>query len=236
MPRKPRFFVPDIPCHVIQRGNNREPVFIAEEDYRTYLGWLQEGMEQHGCALHAYVLMTNHVHLLMTPQSKQGIGLSMQYVGRRYVPYINDQYRRSGTLWEGRYKASVINSKEYLLTCMRYIELNPVRAAMVKSPGEYKWSSYLGNAYANIDLILTPHEEYLALGLSEKERTTAYRELFRSCIDEEDLHEIRTCCQTGTPLGNNRFREKIERMLQAKVGQSRRGRPSKSSAGCEKGY
>ena len=227
MPCKPRFFVPGIPCHIIQRGNNRDPIFLAEEDYRTYLDWLSEALEWHGCALHAYVLMTNHVHLLMTPKSKEGISLTIQYVGRRYVPYMNHQYRRTGTLWEGRYIASIVDSETYLLTCMRYIELNPVRAGMVISPAEYPWSSYLSNAYAKSNSIFVPHNQYLALGIKEKDHLKAFRELFRSYIDEEDLHMMRCCCQTGTPLGNDRFREKIERMLQTNVGQARRGRPKK---------
>ncbi len=227
MPRKPRFYLPDIPCHVIQRGNNRDPIFFQESDYRAYLTWLKEGLEKFGCVLHAYVLMTNHVHLLMTPEWNNSISLVMQHVGRHYVPYINNQYGRSGTLWEGRYKASIVDSEAYLLTCMRYIELNPVRAQMVDAPGGYRWSSYHTNAYLKRNALLTHHREYLALGASDAERAKVYRELFRSYIDEDDLHCIRTCCQTGTPLGNDQFREKIEKMLGARIGHATRGRPVK---------
>ena len=156
MPRKPRFYVLDMPYHVIQRGNNRDPIFFERSNYSTYLNWLSEGLEQHRCELHAYVLMTNHVHLLIIPRKHQGISLTMQYVGRRYVPYVNYQYSRSGTLWEGRYKASVIDSEAYLLMCMRYIEMNPVRANMVRTPSEYMWSSYHHNGYDENDSILTP--------------------------------------------------------------------------------
>lgn len=227
MPRKPRFYIPDIPCHVIQRGNNREPIFFQESDYRAYLCWLKEGLEKFGCTLHAYVLMTNHVHLLMTPKLNNSISLVMQHVGRHYVPYINHQYGRSGTLWEGRYKASIVDSEAYLLTCMRYIELNPVRAHMVDAPSGYTWSSYRSNAHLESNVLLTCHQEYMALGSGDVERAKVYRELFRSYIDAEELHSIRSCCQTGTPLGNNQFRDKIEKTLRARIGQARRGRPAK---------
>ncbi len=146
MPRKPRFFLPDVPAHIVQRGHSREPVFFEDTDYRAYLDWLGEAAERYECAIHAYVLMTNHAHILATPRDKHGISRMMQYIGRRYVPYINTTYGTSGSIWEGRYKASLINDEQYLLTCMRYIELNPVRANMARSPGHYRWSSYRANA------------------------------------------------------------------------------------------
>ena len=145
MPRKPRFYVPGLPVHAVQRGHSREPVFYEDADYQAYLGWLREGAERYGNAIHAYVLMTNHIHILVTPKDKDGISRMMQYVGRRYVPYINYHYGTSGTIWEGRYKASLVQEDGYLLTCMRYIELNPVRANMVAHPREYRWSSYRTN-------------------------------------------------------------------------------------------
>ena len=166
MPRKPRLYLPGIPCHVIQRGNNRDVCFAAEEDYQAYVEWLRDGAERCGCAVHAYVLMTNHVHLLVTPQDKEGVSRLMQSVGRRYVQYFNYSYDRSGTLWEGRYKATLIDSDQYLLTCMRYIELNPVRAGMVKHPLDYPWSSYAANARGQDNLLITPHELYRQLGRS----------------------------------------------------------------------
>ena len=151
MPRKPRFNIVGIPQHVIQRGNNREPCFYSEQDYQRYLKDLSDSAKKHDCRIHAYVLMTNHVHLLVTPMVEHGISNMMQALGRRYVYYINKNYQRSGTLWEGRYKASLIDSERYLLTCMRYIELNPVRAKMVEHPGEYPWSSYQANAQKNMN-------------------------------------------------------------------------------------
>jgi putative transposase len=225
MPRKPRFYLPGVPAHIVQRGHSREPVFFENDDYHAYLAWLNEGAERYECAIHAYVLMTNHVHLLVTPEDKHGISLMMQYVGRRYVPYINAQYGSSGTLWEGRYKASLISDEQYLLTCMRYIELNPVRADIVKSPSAYRWSSYHANALGKQNDIITRHDVYQALGKTALSRQAAYKELFKSNIEQEQLKSIRSAWQTGTPLGNEYFKEKIEAKLACKVGYARRGRP-----------
>jgi len=161
MARKPRFNLVGQPQHVIQRGNNREACFYAAQDYRFYLCCVGEAARKFACDVHAYVLMTNHVHLLVTPRAEQAIGNLMQSVGRRYVRYINHVYRRTGTLWEGRYKASLIDSERYLLACYRYIELNPVRAAMVASPAQYRWSSYRCNAVGKTDTLITPHVQYL---------------------------------------------------------------------------
>lgn len=228
MPRKPRFFLPDIPVHVVQRGHSREPVFFEDGDYRAYLGWLTEAATRYECAIHAYVLMTNHVHILATPQQQEGVSRMMQYVGRRYVPYINYTYGTSGSIWEGRYKASLVHDEQYLLTCMRYIELNPVRANMTNTPGQYRWSSYRANAQGREDKLITPHALYTRLGKTDISRQEAYRALFKAHIDEKDLKDIRAAWQTGTPLGNDYFKEKIERKLKSKIGQARRGRPSRA--------
>ncbi len=228
MPRKPRFFLPDIPVHIVQRGHSQEPVFFEDNDYRAYLGWLAEAATRYECAIHAYVLMTNHIHILATPKDKHSISLMMQYIGRRYVPYINASYGTSGTIWEGRYKASLIHDEQYLLTCMRYIELNPIRAELTKSPGYYRWSSYRANAQGKEDKLLTTHPLYLSLGKTNASRLEGYKALFKAHIDEEDLKDIRAAWQTGTPLGNDYFKEKIERKLNSKVGQARRGRPKRA--------
>jgi len=227
MPRKPRFYIRDIPVHAVQRGNNKSPIFFAAEDYITYLDLLTEGAEQYGCQIHAYVLMTNHVHILMTPADETSIGLTIQHVGRRYVPYFNHSYGRTGTLWEGRYKASVIDSDQYLLTCMRYIELNPIRAAMVKHQSDYRWSSFGFNGYGRNNSVITPHPLYLSLARVGKARRQAYRNLFKSNVDTNELNDIRAAWQTGTPLGNDRFRQKIEKKLKLKVGFDRQGRPKR---------
>ncbi|MBI1906127.1 MAG: transposase [Rhodocyclales bacterium] len=224
MPRKPRFYLPDIPAHIIQRGNSRQATFFAEEDYAAYLGWLRDGAELHGCAVHAYALMTNHVHLLVTPRDSGSISRLMQYVGRHYVKYVNHAYAKSGTLWEGRHKGCLVCGDDYLLTCMRYIELNPVRAGMVAAPGDYRWSSYRANAIGEPGDGLTAHPLYQALGRSAQERGHACRELFRAALERDQIHTIRTTVQTGTPLGSERFKQQIEQTLQRKVGQAQRGR------------
>ncbi|MCW9088534.1 MAG: transposase [Gammaproteobacteria bacterium] len=233
MPRKPRFFLPGLPVHIVQRGHSREPVFFEDNDYLAYLRWLKEGAERYKVEIHAYVLMTNHIHILATAGDTEGITRMMQYVGRWYVPYINRTYGSSGSIWEGRYKASLIHDEEYLLSCMRYIELNPVRADMVRSPAHYRWSSYRHNGQGKGDDLITPHALYLALGKTLPTRLTAYKALFKAHLDKGVLDDIRSAWQTGTPLGNDFFRQKIEAKLKCRVGQARRGRPRKPSGKAE---
>ena len=168
MARLPRFVIPDQPQHVIVRGNNRSEIFCADADYLFYLEKLQQACDKHDCIIHAYVLMTNHVHLLITPQTEEGLGKVMQMLGRYYVQYYNFTYQRTGTLWEGRYRATLIDSEAYLLTCMRYIELNPVRAGMVAHPSEYPWSSYRCNALGQANILVLPHVEYVRLARQMK--------------------------------------------------------------------
>jgi REP-associated tyrosine transposase len=228
MPRKPRFVLPGVPMHVVQRGHSREPVFFETEDYEAYLTWLKEGAQKYGCAIHAYVLMANHVHILATPSTKDGVTRMMQLVGRHYVPYINRTYGTSGSLWEGRYKASLVDSEAYLLACMRYIELNPVRAKMVRGPSRYRWSSYRFNGQGAPDPLVTPHPLYQALGRSKKTRLLKYKDLFKERVDQDLLDKIRAALQTGTPLGTEAFRVQVERDLRRTVGHARRGRPLKS--------
>ena len=225
MPRKPRFNLPGIPQHVIQRGNNREPCFLSEQDYTRYLEDLGQVAHKHQCHIHAYVLMTNHVHLLITPQIEHGISTMMQALGRRYVKYINHTYRRTGTLWEGRYKASLIDSEPYLLTCMRYIELNPVRAQMVQHPGEYKWSSYAANAFGKANPLIYPHPLYRALGTTPDIRCHAYRELFRHHMNNDTLHVIREALNHELVLGRSYFKDKIEAITKRKTRLGQPGRP-----------
>jgi putative transposase len=229
MPRKPRFFLPDVPVHIVQRGHSRESVFFQDSDYQAYLDWLGEAAVRYDCALHAYVLMSNHIHLLVTPKSKASIGQMMQYIGRWYVPYFNHEYGSSGSIWEGRYKASLIDDEHYLLRCMRYIELNPVRANMVKTPGHYRWSSYRHNAQGKSNKLIRPHGIYTGLGRTKASRCEAYKALFKEHLEEGELEEIRAAWQTGTPLGDADFKAAIEKRLNTRVGQSRRGRPKKAS-------
>ena len=163
MLRRPRLMLPNVPLHLIQRGNNRQVCFVADEDFRFYLDWLKEYADKTGCRIHAYVLMTNHVHLLVSSPSANGVGAMMKALGQRYVQYVNRTYQRSGTLWEGRFRSCLTQDEVYLLSCMRYIELNPVRAGMVVHPGEYRWSSYRCNAQGEADPLISPHSIYAAL-------------------------------------------------------------------------
>lgn len=230
MARLPRYFVRGQPQHIIQRGNNREPVFAAGADYQFYLACLHDAATRHELSIHAYVLMTNHVHLLASPKTKESIPKTLQSVGRRYVQYFNYTYDRTGTLWEGRYKATVIDSEQYLLTCMRYIELNPVRAGMVRHPRDYLWSSYAANACGKADKLLTPHKLYRQLDREAEARQLAYRQLFRAAVGRADLAAIRTSTNKGWVLGNERFREKIERLTGRRTTPKPRGRPKKEKA------
>ncbi len=230
MPRRARLTIPGIPWHIIQRGNNRTACFYAEEDYRRYLDTLKEQAEQFGCTVHAYVLMTNHVHLLLTPEREDSAGLLMKHLGQRYVQYVNRRYRRSGTLWEGRFRSCLTQSEDYVLACYRYIELNPVRANMIQHPRDYRWSSYRVNAEGAADPLLTPHTEYLRLGRNEPERRNAYRELFTAHLDPEQLTEIRRATNGNYALGNERFQEEIKRMLNRRVAPGRSGRPTQQGA------
>lgn len=209
MPRLPRFVLPGHPQHVMIRGNNRMPIFAADQDYQFYLDKLFQACSKHGCDIHAYVLMTNHVHLLMTPQSEHAIGKAIQMLGRYYVQYFNYEYERTGTLWEGRYKATLIDSEGYLLTCYQYIELNPVRANMVDHPSEYPWSSYRRNALGDPNDLIVEHDRYRGLGNSAAERQLAYRELFRATISEKSLKEIREATNKAWVLGSDYFKERI---------------------------
>jgi putative transposase len=224
MARLPRYNLPGQPQHVILRGNNRNIIFVADEDYHFFIECLQKAAEQHGCAIHAYVLMTNHVHLLLTPEREDSIGKTLQSVGRRYVQYFNYTKKRTGTLWEGRYKATLIDSERYLLTCYRYIELNPVRANMVEHPRHYPWSSYLCHAEGKSDKLITDHALYVALGENDEVRQSAYRALFKAHLGEASLNEIRNATNKGWALGNDRFKETIAMAVSRRVAPLQRGR------------
>ena len=225
MPRRPRVHLDGVPLHIVQRGHNREPCFFGEEDYQSYLHWLGEALEEAQCALHAYVLMTNHVHLLLTPKKAEAVPRLIISLGRRYVQYINRSYRRTGTLWDSRYKSSLVQAETYLLLCQRYIELNPVRAAMVDDPAHYRWTSYRANGLGMADSRITPHPLYQALGRSDKERQAAYRALCRAQLDQTAIDDIRLALNQNQPLGNERFYAKIEKMTGTRREARPRGRP-----------
>jgi putative transposase len=225
MARKPRFGLIGIPQHVVQRGNNREACFFAEDDYRVYLDSLTESAHGSECEIHAYVLMTNHVHLLVTPRTTKSVPAMMQSLGRRYVRYINLEHRRTGTLWEGRYRACLTEPERYLLVCSRYIELNPVRTAMVKGPTDYRWSSHRHNAYGEPTVLISPHREYLQLGATPSERQSAYRNLFRQQMDPAVLQEIRETLSHELVLGAEKFKIHVEKLAERRVRPAKTGRP-----------
>jgi putative transposase len=200
MASKLRIHPPGVPLHFVQRGHNREPTFLDAEDCRCYLSWLHEGLIRWEVELHAYVLMTNHVHLLLTPGRAEGIACLMMSLGRRYVRYVNRKYARTGTLWEGRYRSSTIDSDAYLLACYRYIELNPVRAGLVLRPQDYEWSSYRSNGFGHPNPLLTPRAEFLAIGATASERLFAYRSLVADALQEQTLAEIRLATRLSRPL------------------------------------
>ena len=229
MPRRARLSIPGIPWHIIQRGNNRSVCFYAEEDYQLYLHHLQEFAVKFGCAIHAYVLMTNHVHLLLTPQHPDSASLLMKHLGQRYVQYINRTYKRSGTLWEGRFRSCLTQSEEYVLACYRYIELNPVRAGMVNQPQDYRWSSYHTNALGKASSLITPHEEYLRIGRDEPTRLEAYRALFKAHLDEEIVGQIRSATNGNYALGSERFQKEIEAALGRRARRGQAGRPGNNT-------
>ena len=210
MARLPRLYLPGCAQHVIQRGNNREACFYDEADYKAYLSFLKDAAAKYSVAIHAFVLMSNHVHLLVTPSDEKGVGRMMQAQGRKYVQYFNFTYGRTGTLWEGRYKSTLVDSDSYLLTVYRYIELNPVRANMVAHASEYPWSSYQGNAVGKSVQLLTPHALYQKLGDSDEECQYAYRTLFRGRMAERDLTAIREATNRAWVLGSERFKSQFE--------------------------
>lgn len=229
MPRRARLRIAGAPLHIIQRGNNRCACFFADHDYGCYLQHLGELATRYACAIHAYVLMTNHVHLLLTPHRPDGASLMMKHLGQRYVQYVNRVYKRSGTLWEGRFRSSIVQAETHLLRCQRYIELNPVRAGVVGHPAEYRWSSFGANALRRRDSLLTPHQVFLELGADEASRRTAYRDLFESVLEASDLEQIRIAANAGYALGGERFRKEIALALGRRAGPGKPGRPLKES-------
>jgi putative transposase len=225
MPRRARLALAGVAWHIIQRGNNRSACFYAEEDYRLYLDTLQEQAEKYGCAVHAYVLMTNHVHLLLTPETADGPSLLMKHLGQRYVQYINRHYKRSGTLWEGRFRSCLAQDPRYVLGCYRYIELNPVRAGMVAQPSEYRWSSYHVNGNNEPSRLIRAHVDYQSLAADALLRAERYRTLFSAHLDLGLIEQIRSATNGNFVLGNDRFRDEVERMLKRRVVPGRSGRP-----------
>ena len=227
MPRRPRLSLPGVPLHLIQRGNNRQACFFADEDYRFYLEWLSEHAGKTGCRVHAYVLMTNHVHLLISADGAEAPGAMMKALGQRYVQHVNRVYRRSGTLWEGRFRSCPIQEEAYLLACQRYIELNPVRAGMVEHPADYPWSSYRANGEGEANPLIQAHGLYSALGQDASRRQAAYREFFRHELDPGVVDQIRRATNGNFVLGNERFAREVEAIVGRRASPGKSGRPRK---------
>jgi putative transposase len=227
MPRRARTVAAGFPMHAILRGIDRAVIFFHDSDYRVLLDMLAERAAAESVRIHAYVLMTNHLHLLMTPETERGPSSLMKGLGQRYVQHINRTDRRTGTLFEGRFRSSVIEADTYLLACQRYIELNPVRAGMVQAPGDYPWSSYRGNALGEAHPVLAPHPVYSALAEAEETRRACYRRLFADEIPEADLTAIRDSTNGGFVLGNERFQRQIASMVGGRTWPGQSGRPKK---------
>jgi putative transposase len=213
MARPPRPVVPGVPLHITQRGNNRLDCFFADFDYLVYLDLLQNAAHDASCEVHAYVLMTNHVHLLVSPKDERGPSLLMKSLGERYVQYVNRRYTRTGTLWEGRYHSCLVQSERYLMVCYRYIELNPVRAQLTSTPVAYRWSSFRRNAHGEGNLLVTPHDLYARLGNDACTREEAYRELFSDVLTEKTLVEVRQATHRNRFLGTQEFKEEMSKRL-----------------------
>lgn len=204
MSRPHRILLPFQPAHIVHRGNNRQRIFHRDGDYLFFSRCVREGAVACEVDIHAYVLMTNHVHLLMTPRETGAISAMMQSVARRYVGYYNQRYTRTGTLWEGRFHSSRVTSDRYLVACHRYIDMNPVRAGMTNAPGEYLWSSHSHYAFDRPDSMLTAHPTILGLAPDLGSRILAYRRLFETTLLEDELEEIRDCLRRNAPLGESR--------------------------------
>jgi putative transposase len=231
MARPPRLELPGVPHHVIQRGNNRAACFFGDTDRRFYLKCLKESAARRGCEVHAYVLMTNHVHLLVTPSEPGAIGAMMQDLGRRYVRVINTIHARYGTLWQARFRCGPIDSENYFLVCQRYIELNPVRAGLVSQPAAYPWSSHSHYSAGKANKLITEHPVYLQLGATAPERRAAYLFLFAEALDERVVARIREAVNSDSAFGSEAFLDDAEAKLGRSVRLPTRGRPAKSVTG-----
>lgn len=230
MARLPRLTVPGYPHHVIQRGNNRQAIFSVDADYETLLAMLDEHSRQSKVAIHAYVLMSNHFHLLATPDTAEAIPQMMQAVGRRYVRYFNQRQARSGTLWEGRYKSTLIQTERYLLACMAYIDLNPVRGGLVAEPGDYRWSSYAHYIGRRNDKLVSPHPLYWELGNTPFSREAAYAELVHAGISDEQRFALTDSALRGWALGEPDYVADLQKRTERRVSKTRAGRPKRADS------
>jgi REP-associated tyrosine transposase len=227
MPRQPRLIVPEWPVHIIQRGSNRMACFRQQGDYLVYLALLRQVSSKTSCAVHAYCLMTNHIHLLVTPAKAAACSALMKALAQRYSYYFNRAHQRTGPLWEGRFYSCIVESSRYAIACHRYIELNPVRAGIVGHCGAYAWSSYAANSGSKADGFLSPHPEVVALGQA------AYIRLLAEALGAETLREIRHATYGGYPLGSEAFKSTLTIHGERRMNRGRPGRPSKRAAESE---
>jgi putative transposase len=225
MPRLLRIALPGHPLHIIQRGTNRQVIFHSPQDKNIFLAWLSDAAKKHGLLIHTYVLMDNHIHLLVTPTAKESAARTMHLVGSRYVRYFNHRYARSGSLWQGRYRSTIVDTEAYFLTCMRYIELNPVRAGLVSQPKDYRWSGYQHNGEGWPDRVITEHPAYALMGNSTTKRRRAYQVLFDAPLEPSVCETIRTSTNQGWPLGKDKYREVIESSTKRRCNPLPLGRP-----------
>lgn len=230
MARLPRLIVPSQPHYVIQRGLNGQPVFQDDADYTAFLAWLRSAGRTYKVAVHAYVLLPDQLHLLLTPSDEDGLGAMMQWLGRYYVPYYNQKYGRAGTLWHGRYKTSVVDADNFLLVCSRYIELAPVRDGLARLPEEYPWSSYAHHAGIRADGVVTDHAAYWSLGNTPFQREAAYIELAGQGLSAAQIATVEAAVLKGWPLGSDQFKLQLEHKARRQVLPAKRGRPFKKPA------
>lgn len=229
MPRHSRIIVPGLPVHAIQRGNNRSACFVDDEDRTVYLHQVARLSREEGCALHAYCLMINHAHLLLTPERDASCEGFFRRLSLVYVQHVNRKYQRTGALWEGRFRSCLVESERYLFACYRYVELNPVRAGMAKAAVDYRWSSHRANAQGEMDACITPHPEYVGLGQTVSERCAGYREMFGADMAAEVVEEIRATTNSGYALGSKAFRLGVSRTLGRRVEPGDPGRPRREA-------
>ncbi|MES2538133.1 MAG: transposase [Pseudomonadota bacterium] len=227
MARLPRLVVPHQPHYVIQRGTDLQSIFRDASDYQAFSGWLREAAKQFKVAIHAYVLLPTHLNLLVTPSDETGLGRMMQWVGRQYVPYFNKKVGRSGTLWQGRYKATVIDAERYLMICSRYIECSPVYAGIVGNAAEYPFSSCAHHVGLKSDPLITDHPLYWALGNTPFEREAAFRQLIEQELSPEEMATVDSAARTGWALGTEKFKAALEKQTTRRVSPAKRGRPLK---------
>lgn len=234
MARRPRLFIIDVPCHVVQRGNNKIPIFLKDEDYSFFLDILREAKTKHPCFIYSYCLMPNHFHLLIEPKKESSnISLLIKLLGAKYVHYVNRKYKRSGTLWEGRFKSSLIDRESYFLSCLRYIEMNPVRAGLVSTPELYRWSSYRVRALGEKSSILDLDPWYDSLGCNSLERQIKYCQFFQSLMPETTLELFREMINKNGIAGSSAFKAQVEQLTHQETIIRPIGRPRAGKMGSE---